>query len=511
MNYPTRTLTTALAVLLLLADSAATQKLNTPTFSPAQITYEKFAGGVDGTKQARGQKKDLKPLPGDTRDKACRSDEIREYLLRRGIIPPSKKLQARLLAGSTPEVRVIYLIPSDRQPRAEAPTALANGIKHLQRWYWEQLGNGKTFKLHEPIVENKRSTHETSWFSTNPAGDNPSLYLWFNSINDASATFFDPSYIYVIYVDVEAPGQAVGGAGGVALLPQHDILGMIGQNANEPNVCRWVGGLGHELGHALGLPHPPECDSHQSPDNSFPCQSLMYLGYSIYPVTYLLSDNKASLNQNSFIVSFQLNTAPFGCSNLLSVLIESVIPRVGGVAGNQQIKLTGSFAGLSSVTMGGAFASWSYTNGANDTSAITVTTPAHAIGAVSISLIPISGSSYSTLNAFAFLPTTFTDNTIVAGITTVKAQHILELRQAVDALRAVAGIAPFSWTDATLTPSVTVIKALHIRELRTYLDDAATRLGYSTASYTDPSLNTGFLINLAYIEELRQRIRAIAG
>jgi hypothetical protein len=188
--------------------------------------------------------------------------------------------------------------------------------------------------------------------------------------------------------------------------------------------------------------------------------------------------------------------------------IDNVLPPAGRTTGGQQVKLTGSFANLSTVTMGGVSASWNYTNG---TSEITVTTPAHAFGAVAINLAPTSGSAYTKNNAFAYLPTVFTDNTLVVGTTTAKAQHIIELRQAVDALRAVASLSPAPWTDATLVPTITVIKAVYIQELRTYLDDVATRLGYPTQSYTDPSLTMSFLIKRAHIEDLRQRIRAIAG
>jgi hypothetical protein len=171
----------------------------------------------------------------------------------------------------------------------------------------------------------------------------------------------------------------------------------------------------------------------------------------------------------------------------------------------------GAFVNLSTVMLGGASASWVYTNGGADTSAITVTTPAHATGAVQIDLTPVSGSAYSKPNAFAYLPTVFTDDTLVVGVTTAKAQHIIELRQAVDAMRAVAGLGPAPWTDATLTPFSFVIKAIHILELRSYLDDAAGRLGYPTTPYTDPSLSAGFTAKRIHIEELRQRIRNIAG
>ena len=188
--------------------------------------------------------------------------------------------------------------------------------------------------------------------------------------------------------------------------------------------------------------------------------------------------------------------------------LDTVAPPAGRASGGQQIKLTGAFASLTSVTVGGVAASWTFTNG---TSEITVTTPAHAVGAVTITLAT-STETLSKANAFAYLPTTFTDDPLVAGVTTAKGQHVLELRAAVDALRLVAGLAPAPWTDATLTPEATIIKAVHILEIRTYLDDAAQRLGYAAGpAYSNPSLAPGSVIRRLDIEELRQRVRAIAG
>jgi hypothetical protein len=226
--------------------------------------------------------------------------------------------------------------------------------------------------------------------------------------------------------------------------------------------------------------------------------------------------------QNAFSCAGQMSdvslTSPEGisldvigydlASPAATLRIDNVLPPAGRTTGGQQVKLVGEFAGLSTVTIGGVSASWSYTNG---TSEITVTTPAHAVGAVDINLMPTSGSAYTKSNAFAYLPTIFTDDTLVLGVTTAKAQHIIELRQAIDAMRAVAGLSPAPWTDATLVPTTTVIKAVYIQELRTYLDDAATRLGYTTQPYTDPSLTMSYVIKRVHIEELRQRIRAIAG
>jgi uncharacterized protein YkwD len=195
--------------------------------------------------------------------------------------------------------------------------------------------------------------------------------------------------------------------------------------------------------------------------------------------------------------------------NTAALALNSLTPLAGPTSGGKQIKLAGSFANLSSVTLGGSAASWSYSNG---TSEITVTIPAHAVGAVDIVLTPTSGNAITKSNAFAYLPTSFTDNILIAGSTTAKAQHITELRQAVDAMRAAAGLSGAPWTDPTPQPMSTVIKAVHITELRAFLEDAAGRLGYSpAATYSDPKLSSGYVIKRVHIEELRQRIRNIAG
>jgi hypothetical protein len=195
---------------------------------------------------------------------------------------------------------------------------------------------------------------------------------------------------------------------------------------------------------------------------------------------------------------------------LTPVRIDTVTSPVGRTSGGQQIVLSGEFTGLSTVTIGGAAAPWSYTNGSSDTSTITATTPPHAAGAVNIVLTTISGGSLTKTDGFGYLPTVFTDDTIVAGQTMAKAQHILELRQGVDAMRALSGLAAAPWTEPSLA-SGSGIKAVHITELRTFLDDAATRLGLATSPYTDPLLATGFAIKRIHIEELRQRVRTIAG
>lgn len=97
-----------------------------------------------------------------------------------------------------------------------------------------------------------------------------------------------------------------------------------------------------------------------------------------------------------------------------------------------------------------------------------------------------------------------TDPTLTVDATKVKAVHITELRQAVNAMRAAAGLAPATFTDPTLTAGSTRIKAVHITELRSALDAARAALGLFTMSYTDTSIVAGVgTIKAVHVNQLR--------
>jgi RHS repeat-associated protein len=97
---------------------------------------------------------------------------------------------------------------------------------------------------------------------------------------------------------------------------------------------------------------------------------------------------------------------------------------------------------------------------------------------------------------------TFTDPTITAGVTTIMATHVFELRQVVNGYRLAAGLSEASWTDSFLPNAP--IKAVHIQELRARLDEARAALGYAAASYTDLTLTAGTTaIRAVHLTELR--------
>jgi YD repeat-containing protein len=267
-----------------------------------------------------------------------------------------------------------------------------------------------------------------------------------------------------------------------------------------------------DVSSAAATPTPtptPTASAEKTPARATPLASssdtATYTYDSLNRITKVVYSSGASITYTYDAAGNRTSLQVSGATAILS--ISSVTPQAGKTVGGQPVKLSGSFGGLSAVMIGGTSASWSYTNGTGE---ITVTTPAHAVGAVAIDLIPSAGMILSKANAFAYLPTAFTDDTLVARVTTSKGQHVIELRQAVDALRAVAGLGPSPWKDPTLPPFNTIIRADHIQDLRKYLEEAATRLGYPAVTYADPGLGAKAVIRLVHIEELRKRIRDIA-
>jgi hypothetical protein len=230
---------------------------------------------------------------------------------------------------ATRVVRVIYLVPADAVVRPDYTDRLTKAIEHLQIWYRNEMGAATTFTLHKPVVEVVQSAQVTAWYSTNPVGDNPDLWFFFNVVADAFALtgggFFDPNNIWVFYIDSDpACGQLVGATSGVAVLPANDLRGLAGEPNIPPcpgqppdtaGVCRWVGGLGHELGHAFGLPHPPACDD-ADPATICPSDTLLWLGYITYPDTYLLDEDKATLRTSPFFSRLPGRRSLPDCSDL---------------------------------------------------------------------------------------------------------------------------------------------------------------------------------------------------
>jgi hypothetical protein len=199
-------------------------------------------------------------------------------------------------------VRVLYVMPQDRVFRSDFYTAVQNAMVSLQTWYSGQL-SGKTFTLFAPQPEICQLPRPADYYA---------IDSWSKILADVQAcapvTYGPSSFAWVLYVDVvhacNAPGRLGAGAVGLTMLPRQDMDGLIGAPVFDdcgtqyflgPN--RYIGGAGHELGHAFGLPHPPGCDA-GLPTCDF--NALMWAGYSFYPGTYLRPEEKQFLLATPF-------------------------------------------------------------------------------------------------------------------------------------------------------------------------------------------------------------------
>ena len=104
----------------------------------------------------------------------------------------------------------------------------------------------------------------------------------------------------------------------------------------------------------------------------------------------------------------------------------------------------------------------------------------------------------------------FSGDELTSDVTQVRAVHVTELRDRINAVRILFGLMPFGWTDATITPGSTPIKALHLTELRRALAEAYTVANRDTPTYTDTTILAGrTAIRSVHLRELRLAVLAL--
>lgn len=206
-------------------------------------------------------------------------------------------------------VRVLYLVPSDKELRADYRNGIAVGIVDVQTWYWNQLG-GATFDIYSVVPEACRLPNDEAYYAGTDG--------WKKVLNDvqscAPVAHGSDVYTWVIYIDVVevCDGNMDFGRGGngVAMMSAKDLEGLAGSGVwpacrgdgtvvtIPATLGRWYGGLAHELAHALHVPHPPGCDEGlDSCDES----AITWLGFTDYPDTYFREDSKEILLRSPFI------------------------------------------------------------------------------------------------------------------------------------------------------------------------------------------------------------------
>jgi Ig-like domain CHU_C associated len=118
-----------------------------------------------------------------------------------------------------------------------------------------------------------------------------------------------------------------------------------------------------------------------------------------------------------------------------------------------------------------------------------------------------SGASSGDSNRDLATAILFADDPIVAGGPDVAAQHIVQLRTAVQAVRQLAGLGLFSFEDPTLTPAGTLIRTVHINQLRLALDQARAALALPALTYLRNPVTTSHDVDDVDFMEVRGGVR----
>lgn len=113
----------------------------------------------------------------------------------------------------------------------------------------------------------------------------------------------------------------------------------------------------------------------------------------------------------------------------------------------------------------------------------------------------VAGAAVSPLSDLdATTTTVFTDIPLTA-LTKIQATHALELRTAVNAMRAAAGLTAQAFTGGS------AIQAVHVDELRTALDEARAAIGLPALAYTDAIAPGATKVKAVHWSELRDGVK----
>ncbi|MCA1623023.1 MAG: hypothetical protein LC768_04915 [Acidobacteria bacterium] len=141
------------------------------------LIHPQFTGKFFAQTQPE-KKSEIKPNnPNDLFDLEVKASDIEPEFLRKWSYKPDDLQPSKSLIQK--QVRIVYLVPSDRVIRDDYKAAVADAILHLQDFYQKELGNSNAFSLHSPIVEVYQTTHTTSWYSTNKSNPGTMQPGWF--------------------------------------------------------------------------------------------------------------------------------------------------------------------------------------------------------------------------------------------------------------------------------------------------------------------------------------------
>lgn len=233
-------------------------------------------------------------------------------------------------------VRVVFLVPSDRDADLTYVANLEHALRTTQLWLADRMPGRTSFRVHEPPVEVLATPHPAAWYSTEPnppASEDPTHWFWFNTIDDGfsvtGGTWDDPDNVWLFYIQADrACDQADGGVAGVAVLPENDLRGLAGEEIvpycedEDPadlvfSRCRWVGGMLLRVLNALELPPPLACTDE---NDATPCEEDIVTrgGFKTFPEATLSDDQLDYLEDSAWVRAVGLPECQLECEEPVS-------------------------------------------------------------------------------------------------------------------------------------------------------------------------------------------------
>lgn len=231
------------------------------------------------------------------------------------LAPPVRPRAASTPVQSVPQtgggpIKIIYVVPKDRKERQDFTSAITDAVRRFQTWLGARLG-GATIRIASPAITVFHSQRDAAWFQ----GDaSPSSNFWRVTTREMAGfglvKYNDPGMRYLIFVDADLRcGQSGAGGEGIAVLEANNLKGLVGDpivpaclarsGADIQSRDRWIGGVGHELLHTLGLGHADQYEDCR--DAACQNSALMKFGYVRYPNAELRPQDKLFLRNSKSI------------------------------------------------------------------------------------------------------------------------------------------------------------------------------------------------------------------
>ena len=249
--------------------------------------------------------------------------------------------------GPPPTIMVspIYLVPTDREPRRDAPDAILQGVLAARAFYARALarpsGDTATFAVDPAGVRLVRGTRPAAELSR-PRSDTTPADVFAANVRDEAVALTpdlaDARHTRLVFVDAEPPCGVIETATYVnprlSVFDGKRIRGLAGDDppnhcpgAGAPwsSSCFYAGTVAHETAHAFGVPHPAACEKPTCaaargdagcPRPPMCFEALMYLGRDLRdPKVAFLDEDKERLRASPFLLPIRADdVGPVRCA-----------------------------------------------------------------------------------------------------------------------------------------------------------------------------------------------------